>query len=72
MPTAMASRGGALQLRIERGVDAETLGEQLGFREVVEQVVLHHVHEIGRVAVIQAAGNDVQRSALGVALLLRR
>ena len=64
-------RRGALELRIERRIDAETLREQLGFREVVEQMVLHHVHEVGRVAVPQSAGNDLQRGALGVARLLR-
>ena len=64
--------GSALQLRIERGVDAETLGEQLGFGETVEQVILHHVHEIRRVAVLQACRDDLQRRALGFALLLAR
>src|SRR5690348_4559328 len=63
--------GGALELRIKRGVHAETLGEQLRFGEAVEEMIFDHIHEIRRVIIILAAGNQAERSEFGFLNLLR-
>ena len=63
-------RGCVLQLRIQRCVDAKTLGKQLRFGKAIQQVFLHHVHKERRGASFEAGANDQQRNFFGIAGLL--
>src|SRR5277367_2342000 len=49
-----------LQLGIESGVNAKALRFQIGFGEILEEVVFDHVHEVGRGAAIHAAIDEVE------------
>ena len=60
------------EIAIQRGVNAETLREQFFLGEAVQQVVLHHVHKIRLVAIVDAAGHHAQRGlARGLQLFWR-
>ena len=52
--------GSALKIGIERRVNAIALGLQVGFGELLEEMVLHHVHEIGRGTAVDAAVHEFQ------------
>ena len=64
-----ASEAARCKSGIERGVNAETLRKQIRLGEMVEQMFLHHVHEIGRGAAFESAADNLQRNFLGVARL---
>ena len=63
---------GALQLRIERGVNAEALRFQILLRKMFEQMILDHVHKIRRGAAARPAVQKLQFLFLGVVGLLLR
>src|SRR5207253_11475314 len=44
-PCADRVRGGALQVKIEGGINPEAVGNQIALRELREQLVFHHVDE---------------------------
>ncbi len=57
--------GRALEIGIERGVDAIALVFEIGLGEIFEQVVFHHVHKIGSGAAADAAADEFQLGLLG-------
>ncbi len=68
MSTASGPR---VQLGIQRCVHAEALREQVGLGKVVEQMILDHVHKVGRRAALQPAANHMQRNFFRVGSLVR-
>ena len=58
-------RGGALQIRIERGVDAVRLIVQFVLAKLVDQRVAHHVDEVWSVAGFDVQRRKLQRCGLG-------
>ena len=67
-------RGGALQLGIERRVDAQRLecATAPGRRHPLRQLVMHQVDEVRRFARIDAGVGEAQRLSLGaIGLRLR-
>src|SRR5580693_2512 len=64
--------GSPLQLRIESRVDPVALRFQIRFREFFQEMIFHHVHEVGRGASVHAAIDEFEFQFLGgVGLLLR-
>ena len=62
--------GGALEVRVERGVHAIGMIVQLAFAELVGELVLHQVHEVRGVAGFHVGGRHFERVRLGAVSLL--
>ena len=58
--------GGTLQGRIKRRIHAEIFAQQLVLGILVEQVVFHHVDEIGRFTPGNGSSDNLQRRLLGI------
>ena len=64
--------GGALQFRVERGVDAERVVAKLLVAEPLGKLVMHQVDEVRRFTRIHAGLREDQRLSLGAVRLRRR
>ncbi len=62
--------GGTLQSGVQRRVDAEILAQQFVLGIFVEQVVFHHVDEIGRFTSRNRSADNLQGRALGILKVL--
>ena len=47
-------RGNALQVRIERSVDAQAFAVEVALAELLQQLLMHQVDEVGRLAGVHA------------------
>ncbi len=65
-PRVHCGGGGALERRIQSRIHAEILAEQLRLRILVQQVVFHHVHEVGRFAASDGTTDNLQWRTLGI------
>ena len=63
-------RGQALQVRIERSVDAQPFAIEIAIAEPLRQLVVHQVDEVGRFACVHAGRDQMQWLSLGVLGLL--
>src|SRR5262249_55519624 len=61
-----SGEGGALQLGIQRGVDANVLAAEFVFGVFLQEVVLHHVNEVGRFAAGDGGADYFEWGTLGV------
>ena len=64
--------GGALQLGIERGVDAEVLMRQVLIADALDKLVVDEVDEVRSFAGIDVRRREAERFSLGAAQLRRR
>jgi hypothetical protein len=65
MVDSTAAVASALQVGIERGVDAQAFAVEVALAELLHQLIVHQVDEVGRFAGVHAGRGQMQRLGLG-------
>ena len=65
MVDSTACGGLPLQIGIERGVDAQAFAVEVALAQLLHQLIVHQVDEVGRLAGVHALLGQMQRLGLG-------